>query len=129
MVTDQGSNFVRLLKQKMNKYIEEDNTALPNIKTVDKEVDEILDEVNEIKDIENINAENEEQETIDEDQLKEEEGGKIIYIDDIDETIEKDKTYNNHIDKFCQSANKIFNKSTNKFQKVLAINFNFQTYK
>jgi hypothetical protein len=90
MVTDQGSNFVRLLKQKMNKYIEEDNTALPNIKTVDKEVDEILDEVNEIKDIENINAENEEQETIDEDQLKEEEGGKIIYIDDIDETIEKD---------------------------------------
>jgi hypothetical protein len=90
MVTDQGSNFVRLLKQKMNKYIEEDNTALPNIETVDKEVDEILDEVNEIKDIENINAENEEQETIDEDQLKEEEGGKIIYIDDIDETIEKD---------------------------------------
>jgi hypothetical protein len=53
MVTDQGSDFVRLLKQKINKFIDEENSELPNIDNVEKEVDEICDEVREIKDSEN----------------------------------------------------------------------------
>ena len=57
MVTDQGSNFVRLFKQKLNKFIDEENSELPNIENVEREVDEICDEVREIKEGENLNTE------------------------------------------------------------------------
>jgi hypothetical protein len=89
MVTDQGSDFVRLLKQKINKFIDEENSELPNIDNVEKEVDEICDEVREIKDSENLNTEANGEETSIEDDLKQIEGGKILYIDDINDNEEE----------------------------------------
>ena len=90
MVTDQGSNFVRLFKQKLNKFIDEENSELPNIENVEREVDEICDEVREIKEGENLNTEEVNgEETSIEDDLKQEEGGKIVYIDDIHDNEEE----------------------------------------
>ena len=89
-VTDQGSNFVYSLKQKLNKFIDEENSELPNIENFERELDEICDEVREIKDSQNSNTEEVNcGETSIEDDFKQEEGGKIVYIDDIKDNEEE----------------------------------------
>ena len=78
VVTDQGSNFVRLLKQTLNKFIEDDNASIHQSKDVDTEINEIAEEITEINDSENLNLENEADDSeIDEEKLKIEEGGII----------------------------------------------------
>jgi cob(I)alamin adenosyltransferase len=51
MITDQGSNFVRLLKQKGNTFFidEKDNVEVTQIDEVEKEIEQINDELNEVK--------------------------------------------------------------------------------
>jgi hypothetical protein len=83
VVTDQGSNFVRLLKQKLNKFIEDDNASIHQSKDVDTEINEIAEEITEINDSENLNLEDEADDSeIDEEKLKKEEGGIISYLDE-----------------------------------------------
>ena len=83
VVTDQGSNFVRLLKQKLNKFIEDDNASIHQSKDVDTEINEIAEEITEINDSENLNLEDEADDSeIDEEKLKKEEGGIICYLDE-----------------------------------------------
>ena len=50
VVTDQGSNFVHLLKQKLNKFIEDENASIHQSKDVDTEINEIAEEITEIND-------------------------------------------------------------------------------
>ena len=83
VVTDQGSNFVRLLKQKLNKFIEDDNASIHQSKDVDTEINEIAEEITEINDSENLNLEDEADDSeIDKEKLKKEEGGIICYLDE-----------------------------------------------
>ena len=83
VVTDQGSNFVRLLKQTLNKFIEDDNASIHQSKDVDTEINEIAEEITEINDSENLNLENEADDSeIDEEKLKIEEGGIICLLDE-----------------------------------------------
>ena len=83
VVTDQGSNFVRLLKQKLNKFIEDDNASIHQSKDVDTEINEIVEEITEINDSENLNLVDEADDSeIDEEKLKKEEGGIICYLDE-----------------------------------------------
>ncbi len=83
VVTDQGSNFVRLLKQKLNKFIEDDNASIHQSKDVDTEINEIAEEITEINDSENLNLVDEADDSeIDEEKLKKEEGGIISDLDE-----------------------------------------------
>ena len=75
MVTDQGSNFVRLLKQKINKYIEEDNIDIFGTERIEIEIEETNQDLNEINESENLTTEDDEDaDDTNEDDLKKEEG-------------------------------------------------------
>jgi hypothetical protein len=90
MVTDQGSNFVRLLKQKINKFIdEEDNIDVVKIEEVENEIEQINEELNELKDTELTVHEEEDVEEINIENLKEQEGGKLAYLDDVEDDSEE----------------------------------------
>ena len=83
MVTDQGSNFVRLLKQKINKYIEEDNIDIFGTERIEIEIEETNQDLNEINESENLTTEDDEDaDDTNEDDLNKEEGGIIPYLDD-----------------------------------------------
>lgn len=91
MVTDQGSNFVRLLKQKINKYIEEDNIDIVGTERVEIEIEEINQDLNEINESENLTTEDDEDaDDTNEDDLKKEEGGIIPYLDDPEDENEQE---------------------------------------
>ena len=82
VVTDQGSNFVRLFKQKEN-FDEEENVSVDE---VGNEIMQINDEIEELKSSENISClDTEEDETVDTDILKKQEGGILCFVDDDDE--------------------------------------------
>ena len=90
IVTDQGSNFVRLLKQKINKFIdEEDNIDVVKIEEVENEIEQINEELNELKDTELTVHEEEDVEEINIENLKEQEGGKLAYLDDVEDDSEE----------------------------------------
>ena len=94
VVTDQGSNFVRLFKQKVNNFIDEDidNTEIVDSKAVDKEIDIITEEIAEIDDFESLCLSDEDDDLIiDEQELKREDGGTIPYLDESDN--EDDEEY------------------------------------
>jgi uncharacterized small protein (DUF1192 family) len=96
VVTDQGSNFVRLFKQKENSD-EEENVEIVSVDEVENEIMQINDEIEELKSSENIScADTEEDETVDTDILKQQEGGILCFVDDDDEIINED----NDDDKF-----------------------------
>ncbi len=83
IVTDQGSNFVRLFKQQEN--IEQDeNIEIVSIDQVKNEIMQIYDEISEFKSPDNINSKEfeEESDTEIEEILKKEVGGKLSFVDD-----------------------------------------------
>ncbi len=94
VVTDQGSNLVRLFKQKEN-FNEEENVEIVSADEEENEIMQINDEIEELKSSENISClDTEEDETVD--ILKQQEGGILCFVDDDDEIINED----NDDDKF-----------------------------
>ena len=94
IVTDQGSNFVRLFKQQENIYQDEnieiigidrdENIEIVSIDEVENEIMQIHDEISELKSPDNINSEEfeEEADTENEEILKKEVGGILSFADD-----------------------------------------------
>ena len=83
IVTDQGSNFVRLFKQQEN-IDQDENIEIVSIDEVENEIMQIHDEISELKSPDNINSEEfeEEADTENEEILKKEVGGILSFVDD-----------------------------------------------
>ena len=83
IVTDQGSNFVRLFKQQEN-VDQDENIEIVSIDEVENEIMQIHDEISELKSPDNINCEEfeEEADTENEEILKKEVGGILSFVDD-----------------------------------------------
>ena len=83
IVTDQGSNFVRLFKQQEN-IDQDENIEIVSIDEVENEIMQIHDEIRELKSPDNINSEEfeEEADTENEEILKKEVGGILSFVDD-----------------------------------------------
>ncbi len=103
MITDQGSNFVRLLKQKVNTFFidEKDNVEVTQIDEVEKEIEQINDELNEVKSFALSNdIDDDADEFVENGEilLKDQEGGILNYLDyDADE---QEKTFSINLGKF-----------------------------
>jgi hypothetical protein len=91
IVTDQGSNFVRLLKQRTNtNFDEEDNIDVVQMGEVENEIENISDELNELKDSELTNEyEDNDFVYINVETLMEQEGGKLAYLDESEDKNEE----------------------------------------
>jgi hypothetical protein len=69
------------IKEKLNKFIEDDNASIHQSKDVDTEINDIAEEITEINDSKNLNLEDEADDSeIDREKLKKEEGGIICFL-------------------------------------------------
>ena len=107
-------------------YQEEENEDLKNIEDVENEIRDIFKEINEIRDSENINNEeiyDLDYESFNEEELISEIGGKISYIDDLqdqedDEVEDEGYIRNEKTNKFIVNLGRV------NFQRHAGFNFN-----